>query len=258
MRRLLTLELLKVRNYPIFWVLTSFYVLGCVGFAWFLGSEEINIGMELSAESLGVYVFPKVYQSVAYIFGFFMIMLALVMLTFSVSEFQNRTFRQSVINGLSRTEFMLSKLYLIVFLCLVSTLTVVLTSFLLGFIFTDNWEGVSMLENIEYIIAYFVQVFTFLMMGFMVGVLVRKTGVAIIIVAVYYLILERVITLNVPESIARFFPAESIDNVIAFPLTEMVDQNFEPGVNMMNVLICLVWAGIFSFVSYMTLNKRDI
>jgi ABC-2 type transport system permease protein len=272
MKRLLTIELLKIRNYPIFWVMTILYLFSCVGLGYYVAQAEMNIGMEMSADTLGFYDFPVVYQSVSYVFGVCMILLAMIMLIFTVAEFQNRTMRQSIINGLTKAEFIMGKIYLIIFLCLVSTVTVFLLSLIFGFIFTDDMSQISVFTNAGFVIGYFVQIFTFLMFGFMVGVLVRKSGVAIAIVAVYYLILEPIISVSMSSMMAgngnpdaagkitQFFPGNSIDNVIPNPLMDMLTGNTEmvAQVSIGTVGICLVWAVIFTSISYYMLAKRDV
>lgn len=256
MKRLLAIELIKIKNYPIFWVFTILYLFSCVGFATFIADAELGPG--LSAKGLGIYSFPTVWQTTGSVFGFCMILLALIMLIFSITEFQYKTFRQSIINGMNKGELVLGKIYLIIFLCIVSTLGVFLTALVLGFIFTEDMSAVSMFDNFSFVIAYFVQIFTFLMFGFMVGVLVRKSGLAIIIVSVYYIIFERVLNIAIPDHIDQFFPAKAIDNVVPNPLANIFAEGAEPGVSIAAVGICLAWAFIFTAISYYSLMKRDI
>ena len=262
MIRLLKIEFTKIFNYSVFWILFGLYLVGFIGFAIILGFIKIEGGLTIDAMSLGFYKFPQVYHSVAYISGFFMLLLAVVMLVIATNEYQYRTLRQGVINGMSKAEFLLGKLMLILLFSIVSTIFCYLLSLALGFVFTPVIEDGMLGENLHYLLAYFVQIFAFLMFGFTIGLLVKRTGIAIVVLAVYYIIIEPLITAYLTFSgstIGQFFPAQSIKTLIEFPLSDFIgmeDGGFgaTPGA----IAVTAAWSCIYVGASYLLLVKRDI
>jgi ABC-type transport system involved in multi-copper enzyme maturation permease subunit len=93
--------------------------------------------------SITFYEFPTVWDYQGYVGNWFVsFCLGFMMVYMITSEVSNRTQRQSIINGLTRKEYWLSKITVLVSLSVVATLIYVISSLLLGIIHTDGYTNV--------------------------------------------------------------------------------------------------------------------
>src|SRR5689334_11785139 len=122
MIQLLKIEWLKIRRYRAFWVLAgAFIVLFPLTF-YFVAHKYMEAINQRNDEAnmlnsiMGApFVFPKVWHSASWFGGLFIIILGMLFILLITNEVQYRTHRQNIIDGWSRTEFIVAKFY--VMLC---------------------------------------------------------------------------------------------------------------------------------------------
>ena len=134
MKNFIIIEWLKWRSYKPFItglaIYISMFFLICFGMDEMLTNKfASNFGSDNSIpkqliKQYNPYGFPHAWHVFTYIGKFFKIILALVIINVVCYEFQNGTFKQSIIHGLKRYEFLYGKLLLIICLSLISTLTI--------------------------------------------------------------------------------------------------------------------------------------
>ena len=114
MFKLLTIEWQKIKPYTFFWLFTGvyFFMLFAVFYiAYHL--MEIN-GINTSSIS---------WHSMTYISGYLNFFLVLLVILYSTNEYQFNTYRQNVIDGLSRRQIFFSKLLINLGIAFYSTLS---------------------------------------------------------------------------------------------------------------------------------------
>lgn len=258
MIKLLQLEWLKYKPNNAFWVLLALFVIlqafvlygldnFAIGFNGEKGSQGINF------KSLAVSSFPKVWVFYSYIAGFFKIVPAVAVIMLLCNEFEFRTFRQNMIDGLSRSQVVTSKLLTTIAFSLFSG---VLLFLLIGIFSASLQEGQSFFENSEFILAYTLQNFGYLSMAFLLALLIRKTGLAIIIILMYSFIIEPIANYNL-EDIGAYLPLETFGLLIRSPFTSIVGSELQSSIDLAIVgrsflYICIFWAS-----SYYIVKKRD-
>ncbi|MCK5277390.1 MAG: hypothetical protein KAK04_02615, partial [Cyclobacteriaceae bacterium] len=139
MLKLLRIESRKQTTSSGFWILLTLHVavllLASMNFNSFLKSANIMINnlpdIDLSLKP--ILQFPDIWQNLTYISGYFKIILALIVITSVSNEFTNSTLRQNIIDGLSRREWLFTKIGLAKILALCSTLLVLAIGLVLGF-----------------------------------------------------------------------------------------------------------------------------
>ena len=132
MIRLLKLEYLKNLNYRPFKIFALLYFIVLVGLL-FIGLVDFDIlGMKVNLKEQGMYNFPGVWNFTTYIVGLLKIFLGCIIVFSICQEFSNRMFKQNLIDGLSREEFIFSKLLTILVFTGFSTLLVFSIGFILG------------------------------------------------------------------------------------------------------------------------------
>lgn len=258
MKKLLSIELNKLRNFRAFWVLTGMYFIGLS--ATLLTIQGIiNALTENPMTTFSFNSFPEVWHYLAWIGGFFHYILAVVVIILICSEFSYKTVRQNIITGMSRSEWMLGKFQLMVFFALCSTLVYFLCAMILGLTSSSPMEMGMMMDKAHFILSFFIQTLVYLMLAILVGMVVRNTGVAIGIFLIYSWIIEKVIVFKLPDSIQQFFPLEASNDMISLPfLNELTATARQGGPNWTATAISIAWIGIFYFLGHLYLKKKDL
>ena len=118
MLHLLKIDLKKLTSYRTFWIVCGLYF-GTMTFTtssgmeflkWLAGKGAQIFGANLDINKVPLYHFPDVWQNLAYVSGYFKIMLGIMVVISITNEFTYRTIRQNIIDGMSRWEFLFSKI----------------------------------------------------------------------------------------------------------------------------------------------------
>jgi len=267
MLHLLKIDLKKMTSYRTFWVVCGLYFVTLafttasgMEFLKWLASTIDDFGTEINVSRIPLYHFPDVWQNLVYISGFFKLVLAIMVVISITNEFTYRTLRQNVIDGLSRWEFLLSKILTNVLLSAMSVTMVFVIAFVTGLIYSPgvNWDYVF--TDLEFFPAYFLEVFSFLSYALMLGILVQRSGLTIILLMLSHMI-EAIIKVNLPEGLEdlkQFFPMQSITNLVSMPFARYAFQEIQDYVSILALVIALVWVGVFNYVAYLKLTRSDI
>ncbi len=129
-------------TYKVFWILMGLYflflVLGILmaGFTINNGIDNINKHSPIPFPHITIYFFPDIWQNITFFASirFILILPAIVIIILITNEFTNKTIRQNIVNGMSRQEFLLSKLQLIF-------LNSLLITFILIIATNYHWNG---------------------------------------------------------------------------------------------------------------------
>lgn len=262
--KLLRIEFRKQLTASGFWILLALHSLVLILIAnnlnGFLGNMNfaINDIPDIDLSLKPILQFPDVWQNLTYIAGYFKIILALVVITSVSNEFTYATLRQNIIDGMSRKEWIFSKIGLAKLLALYSTLLVLALGLLLGLSQGKTVEVSEVLLRLDFVVAYFVELLTYFIYALFLALLLRKTGVSVILLLVYDFILEPILSWSFPESIRNFLPMNAIDNLNKFPFTKYVGGEVASVVSLEQLVWALGYGVLFAFLSYLILNKRDL
>ncbi len=273
MIRLFEIEWLKLKNYKVFWALIITYFLGLIlvlssgmflmQFFKYKGAEFKGIDPTI----IPLYDFPDVWQNMTYIATFFKIILAFIVIISVTNEIGYRTMRQNVIEGLSKWEFLLSKLSLVFMLSFAATVFLFFEGLITGLIYSTVKDLRSIFSELEFLAGYFLEVFTFLSFALLIGILLKRAGFAIVLIFMYTLIFEPFLTINLEhnphiyeslKSISPYLPIRSLNNLISVPFQRYVFMEIQDFIAWKDVFIVLGWLIIYQFSIYKLLDKRDI
>ena len=264
---LIKLEWLKLKTYNPFLVLMGMYVVLLPLFM------SVGLSIKLPPE-LGnaqtFYMFPTVWQSLAYVGNWlcYFIMGFIAVLTVT-NEFSNRTLRQNIISGISRLDFYLSKVYFLFFIALSATIYYALVAMVFGLSNTETIYMSKIMENIDMIPRYLLMILTFMSFGFMLGVLLRRTGIALFLYFAYVMFIERIIRYLVlgqlfGKDIQGYGPINAANDLTPFPIPKMVTTMTESAEFKLflsptqAVVTALVSTIVFLYVAYYMLKTRDL
>lgn len=267
MIRLLKIDFKKIRGSKVFWILTGLYALliilfffGVQGFLDDL-ADEANKKSPIPLPGLSAYSLPDIWHNLVYIAGYFKIFLGVVVIILITNEYSFKTIRQNIISGMSRWDFLKSKLLTIAMITLFATLLVFLIGTILGLIHTDNISFGKFFGKTEFLLAYYLEMFTFLCMAFLIGMLVKRSGFAIGLLLLYFYIVEPVARYYLPEYIGDYMPKYIIGSMIDVPNTSIMSLfgvSFQDYISVLDAVLVFAYMLLFIGLSYWILKKRDL
>jgi len=280
MIRLLKLEYLKNLNYNPFRIFAGLYFIVLI-LLLFIGLIDFDLaGLKVNLKEQGMYDFPGIWNFTTYIVGLLKIFLGCIIVFSICQEFSNRMFKQNIIDGLSREEFVASKLLTIFVFTGFSTLLVFIIAFILGKSYSTTQERDLIFKEIYFIFNYFLKLFTFFSFLMFLSVLFRKS---IFVFLGFFMIwfvegilsgIEKFSLMNnvAPKEQGRimldhvfltdYLPLGSMSNLIPSPLVrtnmaKMFGMEFKFEYPIGSVIACVIWSVIFIAGSYWILKKKD-
>lgn len=258
---------MKLRSYRTFWVVGGLYFL-TLGFGAASGMEFLkwlartfeDFGSSLNINRIPLYHFPDVWLNLIWCAGLLKIILGIMVVISITNEFTYRTIRQNIIDGLSREEFLLSKVFMNILFSFVSVAMLFVIGLITGLIYSPDVTWSKIITDLEFFPAYFLELFFFLSYALMIGVLIQRSGLTIILLLLSQLI-EFIITANLDDyipSIVPFFPMRSVWNLIEWPFPRYAFMEIKDYVTFSSVAIVVGWITIFNYISYFKLKKSDI
>ena len=199
---------------------------------------------------------------------FFLGFLAVITVT---SEFGNRTLRQNIITGLNRKQFFLGKFYFIIAVSLAATLYYTLNGLFFGYFHTETIYISKVLQEANLIPRYFLMCMAYMSFGLFVGILIRRTGIALFLYLAYVMFLEPIMRYAIHFKVVQnkslhFYPMNAAEDLVPLhvPGNEMAESfaksnDFSIFLTPMEAVITSgVYTGIFLFASYLLLKTRDL
>lgn len=265
---LLRIDLIKLSNYRAFRVLSVSYALliisvpfGVAKYLEVLGLATKDIPQAaLDPGKFTVLHFPDIWQNTIYIYTWIKIFMAILVIISVSNEFTYKTIRQNVIDGLSRADFLFSKLSMIFLLSAGYTLLVLATGIVTGIIYTPEYNFTDIFRGVEFIGAYFLDLFGYLVFALLLTLFIKKSGVTIFILMIYRL-LEVTVIAALPEYMSfleNYFPLQAMSNMIQFPFSKYAGQSIVEYVVLDFVILTLIWIAIFIAASYGKLKSSDL
>ena len=255
-------------SYRTFWVVGGLYFL-TLGVGAASGMEFLKLlartvegfGQEINIDRIPLYHFPDVWLNLIWVGGFLKIVLAIMIVISVTNEFSYRTARQNVIDGLSRQQFLLSKILANVMYSLISVVMLFSIGLITGLIYSPELSLSAILTDVEFFFAYFLEVFFFLSYALMLGILIQRAGLTIILLLLTQTI-ELIITENmrdhVPDWLLGLFPMKSIWYIIEIPFPRYGFMEIRDYLTFTTIAIVIVWTFLFNYFAYLKLKKSDI
>lgn len=277
MIRAFKLEWLKLKHYRVFWILFGLYLLaqlvitnGGVFFLEWLKSKDVDFdGIDPSI--LPIYDFPDIWQNSVWLASYVKVLISFIVIVSVNNELSYNTLRQNIIDGVSKREFLLSKLALILFLAAVCTLVLFSSGLVAGFLYSHVTDMKYIFAELEYLAAYFLQLVVFCLFAFSLAMVIKKAGFAIVIVILYSLVFEPILTAvlefsplanEFTQGMVKFFPVYSMEKlcgkVYESPFMRYFFQEIKTDVLWFEWLIAVGWACIYMLFISWILNKKDL
>ena len=267
MIKVLKLEWLKFSTYTPFLIVVGLfglvYILFGSGIKWFvdwLVAEEGELNIFLDT-GLPVFDFVDIWQNLAYISFILKIVPAFIVIISICLEYSNRTIRQNFIDGLSRREFLMSKIGLMLFLTLMSGLLLTVLGMVLGFLYSPVKSFPFIILNMEFVLAHMYEVFCYLCFALVLAALIRRTGFTIILFTLYTLAIEPIAMAIMKYEYdlpTWYLPVASINNIVRVPFPKYIFREVQDFVALQDLAVAGAWAALFLFLTYRLIQTRDV
>jgi ABC-type transport system involved in multi-copper enzyme maturation permease subunit len=269
-----------LNEYTKIWSYTAFRVIILLHFILFFLVVLVTSRLDITIPGFStdyLYQFPNIWEFFPWVASWFNLLLAILIIVMTGNEYTFRTFRQHVIDGLSRFDLLTGKVFLIIAIAVYSMLMVLLFSLLFGFIFTRDMTAGLFVNKTYILLVYFVQAVAYMSTGFLLAILFRNTALAIVLFILYRLIIEPVFRLFFPPEARLYFPMKVISNLTPMPefLSISSGNKADPG-NVdtlslreigilaedlpvyLNLLLALGYTALFIGLAWLILRRRNL
>jgi ABC-type transport system involved in multi-copper enzyme maturation permease subunit len=259
MLHLLKLEWLKVKNYRAFWIFLGLYIIGLFSINWIAYQLQVEVKKNNVPLTIFPYDFPAVYQTIAWVSSWLLYFPGMLMILVITNEYNYKTHRQNIIDGLTRQQFVAAKILFGLCIAIVTTLS----CFLIALYFGSDYSGSVSFKGIQYIGFSFIQTLCYLFLAMILALLMRRSGLALAVFFLYGLVFEQLIgglidykLLN--DGTTRFyFPLEASDVLIPITFGKEVVYNNAPSQTVL-IITCLIYISLFVVLSFRKFQTDDL
>ncbi len=260
---------MKLKNTRYFWVFTILFAVfllavplfsrGFLDYITDQGAEIMGIGMN----DIPFFDFVDIWQNLTYIFKWPAILLAFIPVISMANEYRYGTVKQNVIDGLSRTELIVSKILFAALISIIMGLVVLLIGLYMGFMYSPVTDMQSIFKHIEFIPAFALILFSYQLFCLMITLLVKKSGITILLLLFYFFAIEGIAfgviswDWNRPE-LTNLLPLRGAGNIISSPYLKYAFQEVFTTVRWTNILVTLGHISLYTFLSIWIFNRKDV
>lgn len=223
-----------------------------------------------------LFAFPYVWSSLSWIASWFNLLLGILAIMLIGNEFQFRTFRKQILDGVGRHQLLYAKIIVLLTLALYAFLIVLITSFAFGFIYSDNITFSSVFEKFPYVLVFFIQALAYMMLGMLFAMLLKNNSLSIVAYMLFFFIGEPIIRAFIPDTIDKFFPVKIISNLTPMPdfldiaTHDMIQINGKSPLSLksmglipesttiwVSTIVCIAYITIFYFATKRSIERKN-
>ncbi len=256
----LKIEWLKIRSYRTFWVLTVLFVLCLTGLNYIVYQIKAANNMKQVTLMIGnPFSFPDVWQTVTYVSGFLLFLPGLILLILVTNEYNFKTHRQNIIDGMSRFDFATSKILMAVIASVIVTVLSAIVAVTIGSI--SGSTGFTT-DKTVYLLYFLLQAFTYSIVGLLLGFLFKRSGLAIALYFIYLFFIKNIISALLDHyfsNTGEYIPVKSADALIPFPVFQNITTRMFTAPSVAVLLIStLVYLAAFYYIIIKKFTTEDL
>ncbi len=275
MKKLLNIEFIKTLNNSTFKLIIILHALLFMLLVYFSTKIDISIpGFKVS----NMFMFPNVWPLFSWYASWFnLLFLGIIIIVLTGNEFSFRTSRLMISNGISRNEFLMGKLMLILLISAWGMTLIFLAGSISGFIFTDKLSLISFFENSHILLIYFVQAIAYMSLALFFANIFKNNALSIMMYLLYFIMIEPLFRLFLPKAIRPYLPVKLISGLTPLPEffaigsdDSMISINGKSplelqGINLfpesiptyLSLILAVAYISLFITASWYIIKKRD-
>lgn len=269
MIRLIKIEFMKLKNTKFFWVFTILFSIFLLSVPLFSkafldyftaqGAEIYGIGLN----DLPLFDFIDIWQNLTYIYKWPAILLAFIPVISMANEFRYGTVKQNIIDGLSRSELIYSKILFAAVVSILMGLVVLVIGLIMGYMWSQVTDFSYVVKNIEFIPAFMLVLFSYQLFCLLITLLIKRSGITILLLLFYFFSLEAiaygVIAWDYKKPfLTNFLPLRGSGNIISNPFPKFFFKEVTTTLTVTNTLFTLGYITLFIVLSLWIFKRRDV
>jgi ABC-type transport system involved in multi-copper enzyme maturation permease subunit len=215
-------------------------------------------------------VFPDVWIISFWLAQPFILLAAIIVIALVVNEFNYRTARQHVIDGLTRWEFVLAKFFTVVLITVICTAIAFLLGTLVGLTNEQSNTPTGFGEVLAYMAAFFIRGLGLLTFAMFLGMWIKRTGVSILFFIVLHMgFVAMILRFRVEEKLGFIMPIGAMNRLIRNIFFFIDDENIETVRNLGlteiiiagsggEMVLVLLYTAAFVGLSYLVIMRKDL
>lgn len=267
MIQLLQLEWMKFRKNSVVQMLLWIFLLFFPSLI-FIGKEESFTKNNPFLTSDSFFKFPGVWSWLGYD-GNWMIFFALGFLVVYMTsiEISYKTMRQNIITGLTRKQYFLSKVLVVLVFTVLATILYAVLGFAIGWVHTPNPTFEFAMDNDWAIGRYFLMCLGYLSFALLIGFAIKNSGLAVLTYLSYGILIEPMIrwlghTQIWDGNSRNYYPLNAMEDLMPMPLYKAAGylKNLEQMVLPYShaAIVSAISIVLFIGLAYYIFVKRDM
>lgn len=257
MKRLLVLESLKLLPYRSFYIFLALYVIPMLAVSLWARevAQRFMVGRGVVVDP---FILPDLWRYLQVLAGYLNLSLGVLVISLVGNEWDYRTLRQHVADGLSRLSVVTGKSLLVALLSGFATVLIFVLGAALGR-WPDTVSSTMIWATIEEMGRFGLQTFGYLSLAMLAGFLLRRTGVATACFVLYILVIEAIVGALLRrwmQGTEQYLPVKVLSGIVESPLNVLSE---EPA---LLPWVALVLAGgyciAFHLLSYLIVARSDL
>ena len=259
MKKLLQLEYIKYSRSNIFYIFIGLFI-------------AIVVLSEITTAHLGSgagmkFGFPDAWTNLVYTASWMNFFIGIMVLISITSEYQSRTLRQHVVDGLDKKDIFVAKYLYAIGIALFAVIFVAISVVCISYAYATPVADKNMFNGMELLGKYFVQLMGYISMAVFFAFLLRNTSLGII-VYLFYMPIESLVSVGLFHSptnarIADYFPKNLFSNIVPKPgivkfVSNAAGLHTNGPTDQTILILGCVYIIIFIAGSYWLFNKRDL
>lgn len=268
MFKLLKLEFSKFRKSTVVLLLSTMFIV-FLPFSLSVGKLFKNLPPMLPSEKVFV-EFSTVWEYLGYAGNWMVFFFIGVLIIYTITlEVSYKTLRQSIIAGMTRNQYFLSKIYLVLVISIFVTLYYTLIALIIGFINTPDADISMAFANEWAIPRFFLMSVGYLSFAMMIAYLIRNSGLAVFLYLSIVLLVEPLVRLGhmkfLGAKFQNYYPMNIVEDLMPLPLLKIADYVKSSEIDLTVLLSyrtaavgTIIYILIFTGISYYNFTKRDL
>ncbi len=248
MTKLLKIEWEKIKPYTFFWIFSALY--------FFILCGAFYIAFHLM-EFNGIKATNVSWHTITYLAGYFNFFLVLLVILYSTNEYQFNTYRQNVIDGLSRKQLYVSKLLIHLIITLYSTLSILILFVLMNLLSSQPFSMDIFNTELYYLFYHFIKCFCLLSLAYFITLVFKKGIISMLLFVVVWMI-DVVLSMATNFSTLELLPFSGCGNLILNPMLAIPLGYSDLPAESIVMYSVIAYCVIFNLLSYWWLTKKDL
>jgi len=266
MIKALQLEWKKFRKNSVVQMLIWIFIIFFPSLVFIGKNAEMTEGNPLISPDT-IFSFPGIWEWLGWD-GNWMVFFALgFLMVYMISiEMSYKTMRQNIITGMTRTQYFIGKLAVLLSFALFATLLYFVVGLAIGYVHTEDATFSMAMDNQFAIPRYFLMCLAYLSFAMFIGFAIKNSGLAVLTYLSYGILLEPMIRwlghsqLTDSHFTMHYYPMNAAEDLMPMPspdfmkgATEKVFLTFQEA-----TILSLIYTTIFIVATYLIFTKRDM